>query len=186
MQTETPAPITEAPTPTPTPVAAIKPVIMGEPTPSPTAAPWPATSMEAYNILIKTFGPEQGSYSRYPDNYAGCYVRSMNAILVIQLTDLSEDTLTFYHDLFGGESIYIEYKEVEYSMKELARIRDEFIQSLGLSRVGGGFSVTENKIDIRLCTCYEDHAAMYDELMERDDWRDLPIIIELNPPSVPV
>ena len=107
-------------------------------------------AMEAYSVMMDSFMTMMdGSLELvFPDCYAGAYIDRDR--LVIQLTDISDETTAFYWRLLGRDAPIV-FKQVEFSWNELTAIGETFLDALdgmGVSVVGFGVDTTRNRFSV--------------------------------------
>ena len=109
-----------------------------------------APAVDALNVLMNEFFTDVTGYWTlvYPDIYAGSFLD--NDILVIQLTDISDEATAFYRYLLDSIAP-ITFRQVEFSINELTAFGDIFAETLDTALiVGRGFDALYNKYRIYL------------------------------------
>ena len=109
-----------------------------------------ALALEAYSVLMDDFMTMIDGFLDlvYPDCYAGAYLD--NDRLVIQLTDVSDETTAFYWRLLGRDAP-IAFKQVDFSWNELTAIGETFVDTLermDVSIVGFGVDTMRNTFHV--------------------------------------
>ena len=136
-----------------------------------------APAVEAYNILVSNFWQYVNGYQTliFPETYAGAWVDY--GTLVIQVTDLSPETLAFYHYLVGLDAP-VRFERVDFSYNQLISFGEVFVDYLGDVVIGWGVNTKANTYAITLYENFAQSTAIYNAF---DDFsRFVPIPLEVS------
>jgi len=136
-----------------------------------------APAVEAYSILMETFMDYYGNLI-FPDNYAGSYLRD-HQILVIQLTEVSEESMAFYTNIIGYD-VPIEFKEVNFSYNQLWVFGEIFTEAIVTPITSLGVDVMNNSFTIGLYQGYVDNMQAIDDFSAFSRLFPIPINFKLE------
>ena len=141
-----------------------------------------APAVEAYNILIESFLTECRELV-FPDTYAGAFIGD-HYLLVIQVTSMNRATTDFYVNLLGTDAP-IAFKEVEFSLNQLNRYGEAFVESINARVVAFGVDVLNNSFQVLLDKNCEENVrfvSYFNQNIQRVS--GIPINLGLCQPSV--
>ncbi|MCL2399264.1 MAG: S1 family peptidase [Defluviitaleaceae bacterium] len=140
-----------------------------------------ADAVAAYSLLMEDFLREvDGNLDFvYPDDYAGAYVDYDT--LVIQLTDISDESTAFYRALVGSDAP-IRFKQVNFSLNQLIAFGEVFVYAIDAPIVSFGFDTMNNVYSIVLDQSSSDSVQMVESLQGTLRFLPIPISLELSEP----
>lgn len=144
-----------------------------------------ARAVEVYGILMDYFLTEiNGNIELlYPDNYAGAYVDY--DVLVIQLTDITDEATVFYRNLLGADAP-IRFKQVDFSLNQLVTFGEYFVKTMDAPLVSFGFDTTNNSFNIVLDQSSDASIQMVENFDFDVTARSMPIPISIELGESPV
>jgi hypothetical protein len=141
-----------------------------------------APAVAIYGVLMDAFLVETNGFFdlAYPDTYAGAFVDYDT--LVIQLTDLSPETIAFYTAILGDDAP-VRFEQVEFSLNQLVDFGSVFVDAIfaaGIPLVGHGFCTTNNFYAIEIYYGHPQSLEMIDSFSTMSRFMPIPINIELG------
>ena len=108
----------------------------------------------ASEALMKAFGSDENGTVVYPDDYAGSWIN--NDVLIISLTDISNETKAKYDDWLGEYAEYVQYEKAEFSYNYLKSKEESIVETLeeknNVEIVGYTVSQRDNEIVVEVKT----------------------------------
>lgn len=86
------------------------------------------TAVGASKALNQAFGFDEAGENQYPPDFAGMWLEG--EILVVALTDVSEDAMAQYRSWAGEYSGCLQFKEAQYSYVELMQAKAAVVSEL--------------------------------------------------------
>ena len=138
-----------------------------------------APAIESYNILMDSFMGSVSGYLQfqYPDHYAGAYMDYDT--LVIQITDVNDETIEFYRDILGADAP-IRFKEVNFSINQLTTLGEFFLEAIEVPIMSFGYNTLNNSFSITLDPSVSGSAEVVEGFNETARFMPIPISIELG------
>lgn len=106
----------------------------------------------ASEALMKAFGSDENGTVVYPDDYAGSWID--NDVLIISLTDISNETKAKYDDWIGEYAEYVQYEKAEFSYNYLKSKEESIVENLeeenNIEIVGYTVSQRDNEVVVEV------------------------------------
>ena len=133
----------------------------------------------AYNVIIETFINDYGQLV-YPDNFAGAYVGYDT--LVIQLTDLTDESIGFYTSLLGYDAP-ISFKEVDFSTNQLAAFGEVFLHAVDVPVLSFGTDTMNNVFSVTVYQNCEESLQLIENFDATRRFLPIPVAIDIGMPA---
>jgi len=141
-----------------------------------------ARAVDAYGLLMDNFFTMVDGYLKlvYPDNYAGAYIEG--DMLVIRLTDTSDEATMFYVNLLGDLADTVTFEQVSFSKNQLTTFGEIFAYEIDAPLVQLGVDTMANAFSIILDTNYAYSAQIVDSFNTNARFMPIPIQFGLGHP----